>query len=41
MLKGDCNNCLRGNKPEDNEVCIECSIARKNYTPRKEENNNG
>lgn len=31
MLKGDCNNCLHGNEPEDSEVCIECGIARKNY----------
>lgn len=38
MLKGDCNECLYGNEPEDSDVCIECGIARKNYTPRKEEN---
>lgn len=31
MLKGDCNECLHGNEPEDSEVCIECGIARKNY----------
>lgn len=36
MLKGDCNECIFGGLPEDSDVCIECGIARKNYTPIKE-----
>lgn len=33
LLKGDCNLCLHGNELEDSDVCIECGISRKNYTP--------